>query len=157
MYQLFLNDENTKKFRGLMPTEKMVIQQLANGLEYIHSKQLVHGNIRPENVRIFVPPNGSPAVVKWAGFALFKQLDKLGGCLLSKVKGSLIWMAPELLGFYINKSKSSPAVWKRLQRADVFAAGLTLFYYLTSGFHPFGQRNQSLSNMRQWIAPYLDS
>lgn len=46
---------------------------------------------------IFIPTNGSPVVVKWAGFALFKQLDKLGGCsLTSTVSGSLIWTAPEL-------------------------------------------------------------
>ena len=97
MFQLFFRDENLKKFKGFMPSDKVVIQQLASGLEYIYSKQLAHGNIRPENVHIFIPTNSSPAVVKWAGFTLFKQLDKLGGCSLTIiVSGSLIWTAPEL-------------------------------------------------------------
>lgn len=161
MDQLFLKDDNPKKFKGLMPTVKDVILQLANGLEYIHSLQLVHGDIRPENVHLFVPTNGSaPALVKWAGFALFKQLDKLGGCALTQVKGSLIWMAPELLELYLPSIKSSSAtaaVWKRLQRADVFAAGLTMFYYLTGGFHPFGKRDQIVANIQRWTEMHLNS
>ena len=160
MDQLFLKDDNPKKFKGLMPTEKDVIQQLANGLEYIHSMQLVHGDIRPENVLIFVPTNNSPVVVKWAGFALFKQLDKLGGFALTHVKGSLIWMAPELLEIYLPSIESSIAItaaWKRLQRADVFAAGLTMFYYLTGGFHPFGKRDQIVANIQRWTEVYLNS
>jgi len=78
------------------------------------------------HVHIFVPTNGSPAVVKWAGFAFFK----LGGCSRTQVKGSLIWMAPELIELYLLKttSPSTTPVWKRLQRADVFAAGLLMFY-----------------------------
>ena len=56
MDQLFLKLGDSKKFKGPMPNDKVVIQQLADGLEYIHSKQLVHGDIRPENVHIFVLP-----------------------------------------------------------------------------------------------------
>ena len=160
MDQLFLKLGDSKKFKGPMPNDKVVIQQLADGLEYIHSKQLVHGDIRPENVHIFVPTNGSPAaVVKWAGFALFKQLDKLGGCSLTQVKGSLIWMAPEMIELYLLKitSPSTTPVWKRLQRADVFASGLLMFYYLTDGFHPFGKRDQIVVNVQRWVAPHLNS
>jgi len=159
MDQLFFKLGDSKKFKGPMPTEKVVIQQLADGLEYIHSKQLVHGDIRPENVHIFVTMNGSPAVVKWASFALFKQLDKLGGCSLTQVKGSLIWMAPEMIELYLLKttSPSITPVWKRLQRADVFASGLLVFYYLTGGFHPFGKRERIVVNVQRWVTPHLNS
>ena len=65
MDQLFLEDGNPRKFSGQMPTEKVVLLQLANGLNYIHSKNLVHRDIRPENVHIFPPLNGfGLAVVK---------------------------------------------------------------------------------------------
>ena len=50
MDQLFLEDGHPLKFTGCMPSEKVVLLHLANGLEYIHSQQLVHRNIRPENV-----------------------------------------------------------------------------------------------------------
>jgi len=78
MDQLFLEDGNPKKFSGQMPTEIVVLLQLANGLNYIHSKNLVHRYIRPENVHIFPPLNGfGPAVVKSA-FGLLKQLPPGG-------------------------------------------------------------------------------
>ena len=133
-----------------MPTEKDVVRQLISGLKYIHSKQLVHGDLKPSNVHIFPRPDGLPAVVKWAGFALFKSLDQRGGYTLTEVKGSLIWMAPELLELVHKGSNSSG--WERLQLADVFSAGLTIFYFLSGGFHPFGKRDQIVDNITNWDA-----
>ena len=137
--QLFLKDEDPEKFKGLMPTEKAVMLQLMNGLEFIHSKQLAHGDLKPGNVHIFSRQNGFPAVVKWTGLDLFKSLDQLGGCTLTEVKGNPIWMAPELLTLFLEgiKSPNSSVVIKRLQLADVFSAGCTIYFFLSGGFHPF--------------------
>ena len=52
MDQLFLEDGHPLKFTGYMPSDKVVLLHLANGLEYIHSQQLLHRNIKPENVVI---------------------------------------------------------------------------------------------------------
>ena len=155
MDQMFLKEGSGKKFNGLMPTEKDVVRQLISGLKYIHSKQLVHGDLKPSNVHIFPRPDGLPAVVKWAGFALFKSLDQRGGYTLTEVKGSLIWMAPELLALFLEGFKSP--VWKRLQIADVFSAGLTIFYFLSGGFHPFGKRDQIVDNITNWDAVNANS
>ena len=153
--QLFLKDEDPRKFEGLMPPERDVVLQLANGLEFIHSKQLCHRDLKPENVHIFPQPNGSPSVVKWAGFALFKPFDHLVRHTFSEVKGSPLWMAPELLKQFLEGSKSP--VRESLKLADVFSAGCTIFFFLSGGFHPFGLPDQIMDNIKNWQIVYSDS
>ena len=150
--QLFLKDEDPRKFEGRMPTERDVVLQLANGLGFIHSKQLCHGDLKPENVHIIPQPNGSPSVVKWAGFALFKPFDHLVRHISSEVEGSPLWMAPKLLKRFLAETKSL-----QLQLADVFSAGCTIFFFLSGGFHPFGLPDQIMDNIKNWQIVYSDS
>ena len=77
MNQLFFQDDDPKKLKVQMPSDRMILLQLANGLNFIHSKQLAHGEIRPENVRVFISSfNSSTVDVKWTGFGLFKSASK---------------------------------------------------------------------------------
>jgi serine/threonine protein kinase len=161
MDQLFLEDGNPRKFSGQMPTEKVVLLQLANGLNYIHSKNLVHRDIRPENVHIFPPLNGfGPAVVKWTGFGLLKQLPPGGLYPINKstgVKGSLNWMPPEMLDFLLDKKSSHSTGIFGCKENDVFAAGCLFFAYLTGGIHPFGTGLEIVANIKQMFAANVHS
>ena len=102
MDHLFLEDGNPKKFnRSFMPTDNIVLLQLANGLDFLHSKQLVHGEIKPENVTLSSSSNGT-VCVKWTGFGLLKaegagSADEHGRYNLGAVSGTLKWMAPKVL------------------------------------------------------------
>jgi serine/threonine-protein kinase/endoribonuclease IRE1 len=151
MDQLFLEDGHPKKFTTQMPSDKNVLVQLAEGLDYIHStKQLIHGDIRPENVLIFNSPRlHQAATVKWAGFGLFKSVNKDGLPFpVSKLKGSMNWMAPELLNLLLSPSTESTAVVDQVL-ADIYSAGCTFFFYLSRGRHPYGNHSMSiLSNTK---------
>ena len=94
MDKLFLEGSHSNKFSVCLPSEKEVLLQLANGLDYIHSQQLLHRDIRPENVHIFPPLNQlGPAVVKWAGFGLFGQVQTSSGSIKETYKFSLEWLS----------------------------------------------------------------
>ena len=156
--QLFLKDGNPNKFSVQMPTDKVFLLQLANGLEFIHSKQLVHGDIRPENVHMFPCSTGLPAVIKWAGFALFKPLCKREASYsVSELKGSLNWMAPELLKVLLEGMLRPSTAGVNLELADVFSAGCTIFFYLTRGHHAFGTDSAIITNIQNSNALLIES
>jgi serine/threonine protein kinase len=125
-----------------MPSQKVVLLQLANGLEFIHSRQLLHCDIRPGNVLIFTSFNNGPAFVKWSGFGLFKSASPNDQNRLPEVTGDVLWLAPELLKVILETSSHSAT--RQGVETDIFAAGCTLFFYLTDGVHPFGNGAQQI-------------
>eukprot|EP00471_Norrisiella_sphaerica_P004883 CAMPEP_0184480856 /NCGR_PEP_ID=MMETSP0113_2-20130426/2356_1 /TAXON_ID=91329 /ORGANISM="Norrisiella sphaerica, Strain BC52" /LENGTH=1493 /DNA_ID=CAMNT_0026859613 /DNA_START=177 /DNA_END=4658 /DNA_ORIENTATION=+ len=94
-----------------------VAKQLLVGLNYLHTKGILHRDIKPDNFLA-----SSDGQVKLADFGLAQQTDENGYC---KTKlGTVMYLAPELLQ---EKDSSYPA--------DVWAFGLSL-YYLAEGRHP---------------------
>lgn len=75
--QLFLPSHHPKMLNVKIPTDKSFLLKLANGLDFIHSKNLVHGDIRPENVLVFSSSNSKTVSFKWTGFGLFKSVDPI--------------------------------------------------------------------------------
>lgn len=73
--QCFLTDRDPKKYKGPLPSDVEVVLQLAKGLEYIHSKKMVHRNIKPENVMISAT---NPVLIKWSDFGLCKPVSHKG-------------------------------------------------------------------------------
>lgn len=149
MDQLFLGEGHRDKFSGRLPSQKVALFELANGLNFIHSHHLVHRDIRPENVHIFLPSNHlGPVIFKWAGFSLFSsstgtnQLNYLKDC--QKLKGYLNWLSPELLQLFSDGEGS--VNWKA---NDIFAAGCVIFFYLTGGIHPSGSGPEIVPNIKK--------
>lgn len=133
--QLFLPDDDPKKYKGPpFPRQMKVLLQLAEGLAYIHSKGLVHRDIKPENV--LISTSTEPVTLKWADFGLTKETDECGTYEMSGHKGTLYWMAPEILAYLNRKVPSGPNRYTAL--TDVFSAGCLFFSILTRGIHPFG-------------------
>ncbi len=80
-----------------MPSEKEVFLQLATGLAHIHEKGLIHRDLKPQNVLIYVD-NGEKAQLKWADFGLSKPVNENGSCSMSGInRGTDSWYAPEIL------------------------------------------------------------
>lgn len=134
--QCFLKDNDSKKYKGHMPSQLQVLFQLADGLQYIHSKNLIHRDIRPENVLI---SNSQPSVVV-----------KLSDCGLTKpssvngIKGPQFWMAPEMLRMD-NKSVGHDG---GSVQSDIFSLGLVFFTYVVEGnIHMFGSKNLIMPNI----------
>jgi serine/threonine-protein kinase/endoribonuclease IRE1 len=128
-----LTDYCEKKYKGPeLPPDREVLYQIANGLRYIHSRNLVHRDVKPDNILISMT---TPVQMKLSDFGYVKKISPQGTYTQSGLKGTLIWMAPEILELADESSSELP---HGSIQSDTFAAGCVFFYFLTRGKHPFG-------------------
>jgi len=108
-------------FRGALPLEEAVdyMIQLTDALYFAHQHNIVHRDVKPEN--IYVMPDGT---IKLADFGI-AQAEGLDNNLTktNEIIGSVYYMAPE-----IAKGK------KATPKSDMYAAGVAFFEMLTA--HP---------------------
>ncbi|XP_045030799.1 uncharacterized protein LOC116924689 isoform X4 [Daphnia magna] len=141
--QVFLNQDDPRKYKGPALTNHFeVFSQLASGLEYIHSKNLVHGNIKPENILISVKPTdcGDKVTIKWSDFEFSKAVDERETFTTSGIKGGPLWFAPELLKMF----GENLSLEKTSKEGDVFAEGLVFGYIIIKGRHLYGEDSHSI-------------
>jgi serine/threonine-protein kinase/endoribonuclease IRE1 len=140
--KLFFSDESAKKYRGpAMPLQIDVFLQLATGLEYIHKEKVIHRDIKPQNILIWVNPEQEDVLLKWADFGLSKQLKETESYTMSTIGGTEGWSAPEILKI-LEYEETNLTEFQAKQRgtvkSDVFSEGLVFGYYLLRGRHLFG-------------------
>lgn len=98
------------------------------GLEYIHSKGIVHRDIKVENILLTDMGDGE-MVPKITDFGLANEFSKAGGSVLTKMGqalGTIMYMPPEQL--MDTHSVREPG--------DLYSMGVTLYYILT-GKYPY--------------------
>lgn len=143
--KLFLPENDPRKYNGRKPNIFEVMYQLAFGLEYIHSKDIVYRDIKPENVLISVDTTGKKITMKWADFGFTKPKSEQGSgsFSLSGDKQTSNWLAPELIldQSYEERTKGNTKM------SDIFAEGLLFCYFLLEGRHPFGSGFKIHSNI----------
>ena len=108
------------------------LHQMACGVQYIHSQSVVHRDIKPSNV--LVSKSDTNSLLKISGFGLSKDTSGTGCFSLSDVRGTPIYMAPEMLKL----SDRSEGLARGSLASDVFSLGCVFFYFITRGLHPFG-------------------
>ncbi|MEB3197040.1 MAG: HD domain-containing phosphohydrolase [Candidatus Sericytochromatia bacterium] len=97
-----------------------ILRQLCLALSFIHQQGFVHGDLKPENIRI--RPDG---VVKLMDFGLVD----VAGTAHGTIRGTIAYMAPEVAkGGRID------------QRSDIYALG-AVAYHLLAGHPPFTSEN----------------
>jgi serine/threonine protein kinase len=121
------------KYKGPMLTDEQVLFQLANGLEYIHSKKILHRGISPANILI---SKTKPVEMKWSGFWASKPVNERGSCSLSGVKGTQNWMSPEEMSMF--QSGKNVDHRRGSVESEIFSAGCVFIFFLLRGLHPFG-------------------
>ncbi len=122
-----------------MPTDEQVLFQLANGLDYIHSKKLVHREVKPTNVLISIT---NPVQMKYCDFGFSQEVNEKGACTVSKIRGSPDWFSPEELRVRYEITRKKRVYLK----SDIFSAGCVFIYFLLRGKHPFGDQLDEIPN-----------
>ena len=129
--------------------QKMIqffVKQIVQGLIYIHSKNIIHRDLKLDNILLDYPPNikieardYTQAQVKIIDFGLSTQLQSSRGDLAKSVVGSPIYMDPIILQKYkeaggINRFKYYD------EKADIWSLG-ALTYEMLTGENLFKARN----------------
>jgi len=108
---------------GRFPTSitRFIFRRLVQGLSYLHERNTYHRDVKPEN--IILCNNFEP---KLTDFVVAKVFPEGKSDLCSSVVGTVTYMAPEIRAHLKYDG----------EKADVFAAGVTLFAIYTGKF-PF--------------------
>jgi len=114
-------------FRGSLSIEEClsVMIQLTDALQYAHEHNIIHRDIKPQN--IYLLPDG---MIKLGDFGIAQEVDE-ESTLTSpgQVIGSVYYLAPECI-------KEGVATYK----SDIYACGVTFFELLT-GKLPYVKNN----------------
>ncbi|KAJ6841828.1 uncharacterized protein M6B38_305055 [Iris pallida] len=103
----------------------IIAMDAAFGMEYLHSKNIVHFDLKCDNLLVNLKDQSRP-ICKVADFGLSKV--KRNTLVSGGVRGTLPWMAPELLNGNSNKVS---------EKVDVFSFGIVMWEILT-GDEPYG-------------------
>nr|XP_039255154.1 calcium-dependent protein kinase 2-like [Styela clava] len=121
-------DNLTNFIKGSKRTKRIkqiLIQQLVNGIAHIHSNNVIHRDLKPDN--ILVSDDGMQ--LKVIDFGLSKEMKP--GHSVTKASalgiGTDGWRAPETYNANVIS-----------KQADVFSLALVIHFIETDGSHPFG-------------------
>ncbi|KAL5809239.1 hypothetical protein ACOSQ3_029930 [Xanthoceras sorbifolium] len=107
-------------------TAKHFMQQLAAGLQVLRDNNLIHRDLKPQNLLLSTDDNN--AVLKIADFGFARSLQPRG--LAETLCGSPLYMAPEIM-----------QLQKYDAKADLWSVG-TILFQLVTGRTPFTGNNQ---------------
>lgn len=132
-----------KQFAGAQPLDEELIRSytrsLVQGIDYLHCRGIVHCDIKAKNVLV----GNAPGCVKLADFGSAKHVDAvelrkkeekletedldLEDCVMRKVNGTPLWMAPEVV---LQQEQGLPS--------DIWSLGCTVVEMAT-GRAPWAQ------------------
>ncbi|KAL7130586.1 hypothetical protein ABFS83_13G144200 [Erythranthe nasuta] len=141
-----------RKDRLLDRRKRLIIaMDAAFGMEYLHSKNIVHFDLKCDNLLVNLKDPSRP-ICKVGDFGLSKI--KRNTLVSGGVRGTLPWMAPELLNGSSNRVS---------EKVDVFSFGIVLWEILT-GEEPYANMHYGAiiggivnNTLRPTIPSYCDS
>jgi serine/threonine-protein kinase len=122
--------------------------QIAEGLDYLHRANLLHCDIKSENVFLCQPPAGQPGRItaKLIDFGLSRSHAAAGPSASGSIRGTPHYLAPEL----IRGAPQAPSM-------DIYAFGV-LLYEMATGECPFGGELDAVvdGHLMQPVPPIAD-
>jgi serine/threonine protein kinase len=115
--------------RPSMPVKLELIRRLALGIQALHAQNIVHGDIKPQNILIFKDEEPIVALLggvkpKLADFGFSTILDDYEQEDIISIKGGTPgWTAPEISSGFTIQAKDLP-------QSDIFAFGLVACFIL---------------------------
>lgn len=112
---------------------KIYTRQILQGLHFLHSRQIIHHDIKGAN--ILCTAAGS---CKLADFGASRTLQNLQGDSNMSMRGTVLWMAPEVI--------KQQAVGRQ---CDIWSIGCTIYEMLTGKppYHNFGSQTAAMFNI----------
>ena len=123
----------------------VIAHSLLQGVSYLHSKNVVHRDLKLENLMFSVP--GDIHSLKILDYGFSKHLEA-GTDTLSTICGSPMYVAPEILKLSLI-SEHTPASYTEV--VDAWSTGV-IIYMLLAGYAPFGK-----SSPIPYLPAYLHS
>lgn len=117
-----------REYRLELPAALWVVRQVAEALATLHRAGFIHGDVKPDNIRI---GDDGTAVLLDLGFA-HRPGENLSFLQKGYILGTIDYLAPEMCGDAASDDFA----------ADVFSLGVTLFEMIT-GKLPFPKRSAS--------------
>jgi serine/threonine protein kinase len=122
--------------------DRNILGQVTLGLAYIHSKEIIHKDLKPSNILLWRSSVIKTLVlVKLADFDFAKQSKTSRGDFSATFRpGTEGYMAPELLkGMSQNKGQQMRKVLATVH-SDAYSLGITIGFTVLKGQHPFGNQ-----------------
>ncbi|KAI9135887.1 kinase-like domain-containing protein [Paraphysoderma sedebokerense] len=125
----FMTNGTALKYVDSYPEARFrLIYETACGLGYLHSRQIVHGDLKALN--ILVDDSGTAKIIDF-GLAMVKTMSTTQSKFTGY--GTRRWTAPELL-----RNRRA----KRSSEADIYAFGITCFEIVSLGETPLSDFNE---------------
>jgi serine/threonine protein kinase len=114
-----------------LPTALWIVRQMAEALAALHRKGFIHGDVKPDNIRLVTP---GQAILLDLGFA-HRPGENAAFLEQGYILGTANYLAPELCA----------APRRDDQRSDIFSLGVTLFEMLAGELpYPQGSADETL-------------
>ncbi|KDQ56518.1 hypothetical protein JAAARDRAFT_132211 [Jaapia argillacea MUCL 33604] len=115
-----------------------LLKEIATGIEYLHTKRLVHGDLKGSN--ILVGKDRSARLADF-GLATLAYTSPTLQTATSRSGGTIRWMAPELFQSEQDRDSSRPSF-----KSDIYALGMVM-YEIFTGKLPFFELHHDIAVM----------
>uniref|UniRef100_A0A8D8B9X7 non-specific serine/threonine protein kinase n=1 Tax=Culex pipiens TaxID=7175 RepID=A0A8D8B9X7_CULPI len=135
--QDYVDPKSTDTFQKQISVQE-ILCQATSGLMHLHSIDIVHRDIKPQNILLSLPDNKKRVRAMISDFGLCKKLNygKASFSRRSGVTGTDGWIAPEMQRGH-----------RTTTSVDIFSLGCVFYYVMTRGQHPFGDNLKRQANI----------